>query len=166
MGRDDPTVGHSGWDGQPFPVASRIPAWRMLGRRWQLAPSTTGLSSPWIPAGMLQQRMGRIWGEGCRGICPTLPTHPCPSLPSLPSPVERDLPADLPRGTSAPAAGEDALPRIPHLAPPFSVFQQPRLAAGREGREKAKRQLRANGFLEEKPRVASIHPSLQVPGEP
>lgn len=61
LGRD---LGLRGWDRQHCPFAGlMISAQQMLGRRRQLTPSTIGFRSPWVLAGMLQQREGRIWGE-------------------------------------------------------------------------------------------------------
>lgn len=133
---------------------------RMPGRRrQQLAPST--MSSPWIPAGMLQQGKGRIWrgGEGCRVIYPALPTLSLPIAALCPLSHRAEPPRCPSRSSLSPRCGGGcATLDFPPRSPRF-LFSSSR--GGREGGEgKARQQqLGFNGFLEEKPRVRASIPA-------
>lgn len=150
---DDPAVGHSGWDGQRSPGALLLlPAWRMLGRRWQLRSQHNGIELSMDPRRNAATEKGNLGGGGMQG------NSSSPANPSLPIAALSHRALTFPREASAPAAGwEDALSWISHLSSPFFFFFFffP-TGEGREG--EAKRQLGVHGFLEEKPRVE--HPSL------
>lgn len=64
LGSDGRAAGLWGWEQQCCPHPGPLCAiQQMLGRRWQLPPSTIGFSPPRGLIGTLQQREKRIWGE-------------------------------------------------------------------------------------------------------
>lgn len=154
LGSHGRAAGLWGWEQQCCPHPGPLCAiQQMLGRRWQLLPSTIGFSPPQGLIGTLQQREKRIWGEmqGRLADRAAAPLLIATVSPRLTPPAASVLPFSTQNQPTL--RGWTRWPGFPTSHPLFyffcQVIQQARLAAGRKGREM--QQLRITRFLKEQP---------------